>query len=409
MNTTSAQRALMTMGALTLAVALAGCRDDPSADADSGDGGSGSSTAPIKIMQIGTFESPSLSLTDAKAGLDAHVQAINADGGIDGRKIEVSFCNDAFDANTGAACARQAVTDGMVAVVGAASSQAPAELPILEEAGIPWLAGAGSGGPIEGTSKVSYPIHGGTQSMQVAMGRLLADKGATNVAVIVADAAAAYAAADDIKHGAEAGGADSYRILAPLGAADFSAVASSALAKDPDAVAVASTATDAPRIIQAVRQAGFEGNISTLANIFKPADQAALGDAADNVFVTSSLSPVTSTDIPQVQEFLDAMKQYHPEAVTDNGSLGTWTAVTFLAGIVDQIGDGEVTAKAITDKLDDLDGPIELGTVPDYDGIPDPPPVAEYPRVPGFSVYVSQAEDGTLVQDGDPIDPLAES
>ena len=42
----------------------------------------------------------------AKAGLDAHVQSINAAGGINGRKIEVQFCNDAFNANTGAACAR---------------------------------------------------------------------------------------------------------------------------------------------------------------------------------------------------------------------------------------------------------------------------------------------------------------
>ncbi len=404
MLTTSPRRALAAFGALALVAALAGCRDDPTATADPG---TGDSKDPIKIMQIGTFESPSLSLTDAKAGLDAHVQAINDAGGLNGREIDVIFCNDAFDANKGAACARQAVTDGVVAVVGAASSQAPAALPILEEAGIPWLAGAGSGGPIEGTSPVSYPIHGGTQSMQVGMGRLLADKGAETVAVIVADAAAAYAAADDIKHGAEAGGASSYRILAPLGAPDFSAVASSALAKDPDAVAVASTATDAPRIIQAVRQAGFTGNISTLANIFKPADQEALGDAADSVFVTSSLSPVTSTDVSQVSEFLEAMEKYHPEAVTDNGSLGTWTAITFLAGIVEQLGDSAVTAESIVDKLNDLDAPIAMGSVPDYEGISDPPAVEDYPRVPHFKVYVSEAKDGTLVQDGDPIDPLA--
>lgn len=402
MNTRPIRRALAPVAVLALAVSLGACRDAAS-DAGAADGGD--STAPIKIMQIGTFESPNLSLTDAKAGLDAHVQAINDAGGIDGRKIEVEYCNDAFNPNTGAACARSAVSDGVVAVVGAAGSQAGAALPILEQAGIPWLAGAGSGGPVEGQSPVSYPIHGGTQAMQVGMGRLLADRGATNIAVIVADAAAAYAAAEDIAHGAEAGGADSYRILAPLGAPDFSAVASSALAKHPDAVAVASTATDAPRIIQAVRQAGFKGNISTLANIFRPADQKALGDNADNVFVTSSAVPVTNTDVPEVQEFLDGMKKYHPEAVTDNGSLGTWSAVTFFVEIVKRL-DGDVTPKAITDLLDNLDEPIVIGTVPDYNGVADPPLVKEYPRLPSFLAYVSEAKDGTLVQDGDPIDPL---
>ncbi|GAA1037931.1 hypothetical protein GCM10009557_52630 [Virgisporangium ochraceum] len=393
------RRVLVPLAALALVAGLAACRGQENDGAAAGD------TGPIKIMQIGTFESPNLSLKDARAGLDAHVQSINAAGGIDGRKIEVEFCNDAYNANTGAACARTAVTNGVVAVVGAASSQAAAALPVLEAAGIPWLAGAGSGGPTEGTSSVSYPITGGTQSMQVGMGRLLANKGGKNIAVIVADAAAAYAAADDIANGAKAGGAQSYRILAPLGAPDFSAVASSALAKNPDAVAVASTATDAPRIIRAVRQAGFTGNISTLANIFKPADQKALGNLADKVFVTSSAVPVTNTSIEQVKQFQADMTKYHPEAVTDNGSLGTWSSITFLVEIVKRL-DGEVSAKAITDLLNKLDKPIVLGTVPDYAGIPNPPVVQNYPRVPTFKVYVSEAKAGTLQQDGDAIDPL---
>ncbi len=395
----SLRHVFVPLALVSLAAGLTACRGEDQAPAATDSG-------PIKIMQIGTFESPNLSLTDAKAGLDAHVQSINAAGGINGRKIEVQFCNDAFNANTGAACARTAVSDGVVAVVGAASSQAPAALPVLEAAGIPWLAGAGSGGPIEGTSSVSYPITGGTQSMQVGMGRLLANKGAKNIAVIVADAAAAYAAADDIANGAKAGGAQSYRILAPLGAPDFSAVASSALAKTPDAIGVASTATDAPRIIKAVRQAGFKGNISTLANIFKPADQKSLGDLANNVFVASSAVPVSNTSVPQVQQFLADMAKYHPEAVTDNGSLGTWNAVTFFAEIVKRL-NGPVSASAITGLLNKLDKPIVLGTVPDYAGIPNPPIVTTYPRVPTFKVYVSEATGGTLKQDGDPIEPLA--
>ena len=395
----SLRHVFVPLAVVALAAGLTACRGEDKAPTATDSG-------PIKIMQIGTFESPNLSLTDAKAGLDAHVQSINAAGGINGRKIDVQFCNDAFNANTGAACARTAVSDGVVAVVGAASSQAPAVLPVLEAAGIPWLAGAGSGGPIEGTSPVSFPITGGTQSMQVGMGRLLANKGAKNIAVIVADAAAAYAAADDIANGAKAGGAQSYRILAPLGAPDFSAVASSALAKTPDAIAVASTATDAPRIIKAVRQAGFKGNISTLANIFKPADQKALGDLANNVFVASSAVPVSNTSVPQVQQFLADMSKYHPEAVTDNGSLGTWNAVTFFVEIVKRLG-GQVSASAITGLLNKLDKPIVLGTVPDYAGIPNPPVVSNYPRVPTFKVYVSEATGGTLKQDGDPIEPLA--
>jgi hypothetical protein len=91
--------------------------------------------------------------------------------------------------------------------------------------------------------------------------------------------------------------------------------------------------------------------------------------------------------------------------VTDNGSLGTWSSITFLAEIVKRL-DGEVSAKTITDLLNKLDKPIVLGTVPDYAGIPNPPVVQNYPRVPTFKVYVSEAKAGTLQQDGDAIDPL---
>lgn len=100
------------------------------------------------------------------------------------------------------------------------------------------------------------------------------------------------------------------------------------------------------------------------------------------------------------------MAKYHPEAVTDNGSLGTWNAVTFFVEIVKRL-DGQVSAAAITGLLSKLDKPIVLGTVPDYAGIPNPPVVSNYPRVPTFKVYVSQATGGTLKQDGDPIEPLA--
>lgn len=334
-------------------------------------------------MQIGTFASSSLSLADAEAGVKARVAQINASGGINGHKIDMTYCNDNFNSDTAEACARTAVQNGDVAIVGGASGVSPDIFPIIQQAGIPWLAGTGSGGPIEQTSTMSYPLTGGTQSVEVGMGRILTDLGDKNIVVIVADAAAAFPAGDAVKQGLTLGGGTSSRVLATIGAPDFSSVASAALSHHPDGIAVASIPTDAPRIILALRQAGFKGPISTLAGIVSEQAIQSLGTNAANLYLLSDIMPTTYTSNPDIQAFTAGMKaDGYSAANIDTLSLGGWNAVNLLQGVVKHIGSGAITSKAIISELAHLPSPITLGTVPPYKGVPSPPLVKAYPRVP---------------------------
>src|SRR5690606_29772459 len=54
---------------------------------------------------------------DAQVGAKAAVDAINAEGGVNGKKIEFSFCNTRADANQSLTCAREAVSDEVDALV----------------------------------------------------------------------------------------------------------------------------------------------------------------------------------------------------------------------------------------------------------------------------------------------------
>ncbi len=358
-------------------------------------GTSGASTpskAPIKIMQIGTFQSSGLSLIDAENGVKAHVDAINKAGGIDGHKIDVQFCNDGFVASTAAACARTAVQNHDVAIVGGASAESPSIIPYLKAHGIPWLAGTGSGGPIEATSNISYPLTGGTQSDEVGMGRILTDLGDKQVAVIIADAAAAYPAYTAVAQGVTLGGGTvTARVLAPIGAPDFSSVASSAIASNPDGIAIASVPGDAPRIALALRQAGFTGPISTLAGIMSESSIQSLGTSAANIYLLNDFIPTNFTQVPAVRLYISQMKAAgFTSANIDSESIGGWTAVGFFQAIVEELGTTPVTSKAIIHLLAKLPKPIILGTVAPYDGVPSPPLVSEYPRVPTFNVYASE-------------------
>lgn len=60
--------------------------------------------------------------------------AINEAGGIKGRKIELTVCNDKFDPNTAADCARQAAPKRVVTVIAGYQPLVPQVIPVVEAA-----------------------------------------------------------------------------------------------------------------------------------------------------------------------------------------------------------------------------------------------------------------------------------
>ena len=114
-----------------LALPLCACGSDDSSSEAGADAG------PIKIMSIASFESSVYSIPQLKTAIQASVDAVNKDGGIDGRKLKVSFCNDKFDPNEATACAQRAVSEGVAAVVGGMTPPTGALAPVLEAAKIP--------------------------------------------------------------------------------------------------------------------------------------------------------------------------------------------------------------------------------------------------------------------------------
>ncbi len=429
---TRAARTLAVLASLSFVAAACGSDDDssttspttpvtagvttpeattPGTSADTAPGTSPETTPaepgePIKIMAFGTFESQSLNLDQARAGVEAHVKVLNAEGGVAGHEIEVIVCNDNFDPNEAAACARQAVDEGVVAVVGPASGYASAALPILEEAKIPYLNGSGAGGVIELTSPDSFPLHGGSQVQLMGAGRVLVDQGAKNVTIIVADADQAREAAKNIEKAIELGGGTPSTVIAPIGAPDYSAVAASALDNDPEGIVIAHVPADAPKIVQALRQAGYEGAIATSTGILTQTGIDSIGEAAEGVLLLDRGQLSADTSIPEVKAFNDAMKDSEPDAKIDPASLNGWAAVTFFAALVERT-DGEITGAALIDTIHSLDTPIETGIFPPYSGPTDTPPVADFPQVVSFQANLAIVKDGKVVSNGGFIDPLA--
>lgn len=113
-----------------------------------------------------------------KPGMPAFARAyarwINAHGGIGGRTLKVLTCNERNDSVAAAKCARTAVKENVVAVVGSYSLYGDSYLPSLEGAGIPYIGGYGATNA-EFTSPSSYPVNGGQPTLLAGLGRELAN------------------------------------------------------------------------------------------------------------------------------------------------------------------------------------------------------------------------------------------
>ena len=137
---------------------------------------------PVTVMTISTYDTDTL---NAKAVLDiaqGAVVQINNDGGLGGHELKLITCNDSADPNKAADCARQAVDEGVAALVGGFTANGDAIMPILEQAGIPWFAPPGISSA-ELSSEDSYPITSGVLGL-AGLGQMAAEDGCDKVASV---------------------------------------------------------------------------------------------------------------------------------------------------------------------------------------------------------------------------------
>ena len=142
-------------GAATTAASGGGAATTVAATGKTGD--------PIKVMTetaIDTNLTPYENIRDASK---YYAQWVNEQGGIvDGNgtkhKLEVTFCDDKYDANESANCARTAVDNKLIANIGGFTIDASRAIPIYEENKVAWF---GVCCPIvdqENKSPISFPL-----------------------------------------------------------------------------------------------------------------------------------------------------------------------------------------------------------------------------------------------------------
>ncbi|MFF3317422.1 ABC transporter substrate-binding protein [Streptomyces sp. NPDC003035] len=137
-------------------------------------GTTGGSREPVTVMTWAPDGTRATNQPGMPAMAQAYARWANANGGLDGHELRILTCNEQNTSAGAAACARRAVREKVVAVVGSYSQNGRAFMAPLEAAGIPYIGGYGISED-EFTSPLSYPVNGGLASLMAGHGMQLAE------------------------------------------------------------------------------------------------------------------------------------------------------------------------------------------------------------------------------------------
>ncbi|OHV44549.1 hypothetical protein BCD48_25130 [Pseudofrankia sp. BMG5.36] len=334
---------------------------------------------------------PSVGNTWIPAATKAAAKAINDAGGVNGRPIEVTVCDDQFDPNKAAACATQAVAGKYLFVTGS-SGFGDRFMPILEQAKIP-VVGAQPNSASELKSPYSFPFT--STLVQIAGGGTACGKqGKTKPASAVLDLAAAKALAGIFALGLKPFDLTVTKnvTIAPT-ATDLSTYAANLSGADCVEVVVGSAQFD--RLTQAMRQADNGAVIAYGSADVSQQTIDSLGSAGDHVVLVAQQVPVSDTSVPSVKRFHDEARAagVDDRTLTDD-SMIAWAATHYVAELAKSLPsiDGASLAVALN----------KAGTI-NYDPLPkvdfSKPITMVFPgnRVFNTSVFLSEIRGGKRV------------
>lgn len=324
-------RALACLTAALALSVLSACGDDTEAAAPVTEP---SGAASGDVLRVGLIANTT-SLEPLKQGAQVAIEAINAAGGVQGRRLELVACDNQLNANGAAACARHMADDpAVVATVGSVSSFGGDTNPVLEKAGIAGIGTAplGSG---DFTSPVVFPVTPGGQVI-VAGAVLLADElKSTKPGVVVVDTPTATALPGLI--GSSIFTPRGLKLAAkasiPVSAADVAPQAA-ALA-DTDGVIVSTTNQLMIRYVRTARQQGYQGDVVISGTEASPQSvKSDLGGVNSDLYVITGFE----RDSAGFRAMVTDIDKYDPDAPLNDTVAASYLSVKVFADVAEDLG-----------------------------------------------------------------------
>ncbi|OEU86866.1 hypothetical protein DB35_25030 [Streptomyces abyssalis] len=399
---------------------LAGCGAVPS----TGDGDDDT----VTVMTWAPEGTQATNMPGMPAMAQAYARWVNAEGGINGRRLRVLTCNDHNDTVRAARCGARAKKEGVVAVVGSYSQHGRSFMPALESAGIPYIGGYGVADQ-EFSSPFSYPVNGGLPALVAGNGRQLAAGDCSHVSLVRPDTTVGDQLPRLIDAGLAEGGAGPVTdVRAPEDATAYGRHARKALA-DANAygggtvgTAAQGAAANGPCVTAVLggRTNIFFDSFRHLQKDSPPVRTASvLGSVRQSLVdqtggAKSPLEGAFATGWypadgdPRWKPMKHVIQEHafgdNRVDSSDPGVQTTWIAYTVLKQVLESMDDGEdVTAKSVRGALD-RGGPVDTGGLTpklnwNYDNML---AARDFPRIVNTMVTYQRVRNGRLtkVHDG---------
>ncbi|MFJ7271116.1 ABC transporter substrate-binding protein [Streptomyces sp. NPDC099050] len=410
--------------ARTTAMAMGACLVAGCGALPGGSGGSGGADT-LTVMTFAPEDSRATNMPGLPGMAKAYERWVNSKGGINGRKLRVLTCNERNTPTGAADCARKAVAEKAVAIVGSYSQHGRAFLAPLEVAGIPFIGGYGLS-PEEFQSPLSYPVNGGQPVLVAGAGHQLG-RTCAKVALVRPDTLAGDSLPGQLNAGLKANQmAGASDIRASEDSADLRAQASEALtATSPGGASKgdASSAKDGKdgkekgcvaavlgarteTFFDAFRRADVQNRKPQISSVLGSVSQALVDRTGgkespfEGAYVTSWY-PVSTDPLWTQMRNVISDHAFGDNAVEpdDSGAQNTWIAYTVFSEMVKRFKEDEdITGRTLTRKLNQAE-PVETGGLtPDLSWrYQDMRAVSGFPRMVNGRVTFQVVQQGRLV------------
>lgn len=384
------RRRVVLASAVMAAVALVSTACTSSANESSGDG-------PIKIGIMLPIDAQGFTIKGSLATAEIATMAINDQGGVNGRKVELVPCDDKNDASTAATCAQKLLREEeVVALAGTASLVSAPLYPVLQSANTVSF-GNYPLTPPDLQNERSYTFNGGIAGWGPVAGAIDSE-GLRKAVVITTQGPAADAIYPAVKSVLQTQGVSSDLIAMPLQITNFAPIAAKVASLGAEAIVMATPVSQIYPIYQALKAQGLS-SLPVHMSGANLTDDVIKNLTASSFKANFGLQFIADpTKSPVRKEYEDQVAKYGSQVggildYRNDLSVNSWLAVTKLAEILSELDkvDGP-TLKAYLDKQSAFD----TGLTHPLDFTK--PASQQYPR--SFNNWATAGElvDGEIVQ-----------
>jgi ABC-type branched-subunit amino acid transport system substrate-binding protein len=292
----------------------------------------------ILLGESAAFSGPSAQLgIDLHAGAKLYFDSVNQQGGIYGRKIEITSVDDKYEPELAAQNTRRLIQDdGVFALFGyVGTPTSNAALPIFTAAHVPFFA------PFSGAQSLRQPFHrevfhiraGYTEETEHLVDRLV-QVGIRNIAVFHQNDAYGQDGLEGVQRALKKRGiALVENASVERNSVNVSAAAQRLLAKHPDAIIQISTYSASAALIKTMRHAGYTGQFHNVSFVGSQPLANALGADGPGVGVCQVVPFPWKTSNPVVTEYAKELKRANAGEPNFSSLEGFIAAKVFTEGL----------------------------------------------------------------------------